>query len=240
MLADLHVHTALSPCADDEMTPNNIANMAVLSGLNAIAVTDHNSCRNVSAVIGAVVNAGLPLTVVPGIEASSMEEVHVVCLFPETGAALEFGAWIENGLPGVKNKPGIFGEQLIIDEKDNITGSLEHLLVAATSYGINEIVDKALSMGGVAYPAHVDREQNGIFTYLGYIPPDLNIKNVEISRNVNLESYIKARPDIEKFNHIRATDAHQLADIGEGAMELPLPPGADAAEIVGYLRQIHF
>ena len=116
---DLHIHSALSPCADDDMTPNNIVNMAILKKLDAIAVTDHNSCDNAEAIVKL---AGSQLIVVPGMEVETKEEVHVLCYFEDVDKLLDFGELIRTKLPSVANIPQIFGNQLIIDENDQIIG----------------------------------------------------------------------------------------------------------------------
>ena len=46
---DLHMHSCLSPCGDELMTPNNIVNMALIKGLDIIAVCDHNTARHLPA-----------------------------------------------------------------------------------------------------------------------------------------------------------------------------------------------
>ncbi|MDR1703142.1 MAG: PHP domain-containing protein, partial [Clostridiales bacterium] len=129
LLCDLHNHTALSPCAENDMTPNNIVNMAMLCELDAIAITDHNSAGNALAVIKAAEAIGAPLIVVPGMEAESSEEVHTVCLFPDMDKLTAFNEWISAGMPKIKNKPGIFGEQYIMDENDEIVGEHKPLLL---------------------------------------------------------------------------------------------------------------
>ena len=129
---DLHIHSALSPCGDEDMTPNNIANMAYLKGLDVIAVTDHNSCRNVSAVQKCGANAGV--TVIPGMEVETSEEVHMVCLFKSLNDAYEMEDYVTAHLPVIKNKPEIFGRQLVMDENDQITDIKENLLITATTF----------------------------------------------------------------------------------------------------------
>ena len=116
--ADLHMHTCLSPCGDDDMTPYNAVNLAKLLGYDMIAVTDHNSCLNCPAAVRAGEAAGL--VVVPGMELCTAEEIHNVCLFPSLDAATEFSDFVYDKMPDIINRPEIFGEQIITDEKDNI------------------------------------------------------------------------------------------------------------------------
>lgn len=235
---DFHIHTALSPCAENDMTPNNITNMAVLKELSAIAITDHNSAGNAAAVMEAAKNAGHSLVVIPGMEAESAEEIHVVCLFPKLERALKFGKYIADGLPQMKNRPDIFGEQLVMDEFDNVTSQCEQMLSTATMYGISEIAAKARELGGVAYPAHIDREYSGIISVLGHIPPELDINLVEISKRWEPEEYIKQNPELSKYKCMRSSDAHCLWDISERENYLEYDGPLSAEGIIGCLRDL--
>ena len=85
---DLHIHSVLSPCGDDDMTPCNIVGMSKLLGLDVIAITDHNSTGNAEAVMKC--GQAMGLTVVPGMELETREEVHVLMLFEDLSKANEF------------------------------------------------------------------------------------------------------------------------------------------------------
>lgn len=211
--ADLHVHTALSPCGDDDMTPNNIVNMALIKGLDLIAITDHNSCANVAAVIEAGRNKGL--MVIPGIEVQSKEEVHLICLFKKLENALEFGGLIYSSLSNISNNEDLFGQQLMMDASDNIVGKLEKLLLSSSTYSINEIFELVSKHDGICIPAHVDRSSYSIISNLGFIPPNLKVDAVEISKNSTLESTLEKMPFIKSYKHIISSDAHYLWDINE-------------------------
>ena len=141
---DLHIHSALSPCGDKDMTPNNIVNMSIIKGLDVIAVTDHNSCGNVRAVMEV---AGDRLLVIPGMEVETSEEVHVVCYFADIENAEKMGEYIKKHMSGVKNQEEIFGEQLYMDADDNVIGKEENLLVTATDLNIFRVVEKAKEFG---------------------------------------------------------------------------------------------
>ena len=210
---DLHVHTALSPCGDDDMTPNNIVNMALLKGLDIIAVTDHNSCANVEAVIDAGRNKGL--MVIPGIEVQSKEEVHLICLFKKIDQALEFGGLIYSSISNIPNNEELFGKQLIMDASDHITGKLEKLLLSSSTYSISEIFELTCKYGGMCIPAHIDRPAYSIISNLGFIPPDLKVDAVEISKNSKLETVLEKMPFIKYYKQIISSDAHYLYDISE-------------------------
>lgn len=211
---DFHIHSALSPCADNDMTPNNIVNMAALSGLNAIAVSDHNTIGNVRAAMEAGKNCGIE--VIPAMEVETAEEVHILTLFPNIQAAEYVASEVYKSLPDIKNRPDIFGEQIIMDSGDNITGYEEKLLISPTSLSINSLFGLVLSAGGLFIPAHVDRHSYSILTNLGFIPEELDIKNIEISKNVaDLDAYLDNRKDLKKYNVLRNSDAHYLQDIAQ-------------------------
>ena len=206
---DLHIHSALSPCGDKDMTPNNIVNMSIIKGLDIIAVTDHNSCGNVRAVMEV---AGDRLLVIPGMEVETSEEVHVVCYFPEIESAEAMEKYIREHMPKIKNKEEIFGEQLYMDSEDNIIGKEENLLVTATDLDIFEVVQKAKEFGGVAVPAHIDRSSYSVLSNLGFFPPELIVGSVEITA----KNRLKMQGEYEKkHNIISNSDAHYLEDIAE-------------------------
>jgi PHP family Zn ribbon phosphoesterase len=210
---DLHVHTALSPCGDEDMTPNNIVNMALLKGLDLIAITDHNSCANVEAVIDAGRNQGL--MVIPGIEVQSKEEVHLICLFKKLEGALEFGKLIYQSLPDVQNNEELFGRQLVINASDDIVGKADKLLLSSSSYSVNEIFELMSKYEGLCIPAHVDRSGYSIISNLGFIPPDLNVAAVEFSKKAVISDVLLKIPLLKSYRHIVSSDAHYLWDISE-------------------------
>ena len=152
---DLHIHSCLSPCGDDDMTPANIVGMAAVKGLDVIALTDHNSCRNCPAAMYHGEKYGV--TVIPGMELTTQEEVHVICLFPTLDDALRFDALIYEKLLPFPNREDIFGKQQIMDERDEVTGTVKNLLINATSISFDDVFPLVGSFQGIAYPAHVDK-----------------------------------------------------------------------------------
>lgn len=209
---DFHIHSALSPCGDKDMTPNNIVNMAMICGLDVIAVSDHNSIRNVKATMEAGEKAGI--SVLPAMEVETAEEVHILTLFPDIKAAEYVYDKVYKALPDIKNKPEIFGRQLIMDCFDNIVGEEEKLLVAPASVTLESLFELVSEASGLFIPAHVDRHSYSILTNLGFIPDNLNIKTIEISKAVtDLEAYMDDREDLKKFSIFRNSDAHYLEDI---------------------------
>lgn len=236
---DLHIHSALSPCADNEMTPNNIVNMAAIKELDVIAVTDHNSCKNALACIKAAENAGLDLIVIAGMEVETAEEIHVVCLFPTLSAAAAFDDFVTQNMPDIKNKAEIFGEQLIMDELDDITGTVDNMLITATKLDLHTVVSKARELSGVAIPAHIDRSSYSVLSSLGFIPPDLKIDLVEISKAANGSEFMEGKKRFlsgcDRF--LVSSDAHRLEDISEKGsfIEINCQIKPDATIIIQHL-----
>ncbi|RKD33188.1 PHP domain-containing protein [Thermohalobacter berrensis] len=209
---DLHIHSALSPCGDNEMTPNNIVNMAYLKGLDVIAVTDHNTMLNAKPVmeLGKEKN----ILVIPGIEVTTKEEVHVLCYFKELKSGMKFQDIIYDNLPNVKNNTEVFGKQLIFNKKDKVIGEVNKLLINSTNFSLSEIRDLAIKYGGVVVPAHIDKKAYSIISVLGFMPDNLKFNTVEISVNQDyslLDKFI----DIGNYNVIVNSDAHYLGDINE-------------------------
>lgn len=209
---DLHIHTALSPCGDDDMTPNNIVNMAVLKGLDVIAITDHNTCRNAAACIKCA--EGTDLLVLPGMEVESAEECHIVCIFPTLDAALKMEEQIKAHLPKIKNRPDIFGHQAVMDENDNIVEYEENLLVTATSLSVDKVVGLAFAFGGVAIPAHIDKSAYSVISNLGFIDDRWGFKTVEV-KDLSKADAIYEDKGLDRFAIIHSSDAHYLWDISE-------------------------
>lgn len=210
---DLHIHSALSPCSDDEMTPNNIVNMALIKELDFIAVTDHNSAENVEAAVRCA--AGKDIIVVPGMELETCEEVHLVCLFPSVETAWEMQQAVYNALPDRKNREDIFGRQLMMNAQDEVVGHLDKLLLVATALSVDEVFEMAARMGAVVIPAHVDRDSFSMLSNLGSVPEYLPIRYLEISRQAEGNGFKQNNPLVSGYDFLRSSDAHHLGDILE-------------------------
>ena len=213
---DLHIHTALSPCGDDDMTPFNVANMAKLNGLDVIAVTDHNSCSNCEAVMKA--GAEIGLTVIAGMELETSEEVHVVMLFPSIEKAKACESEVRAKMMPVKNRPEVFGNQLIMSETDEVVAEEELLLVTATGIGVYEVQSLAKKYDGVAFPAHIDRPSHGILEILGGLHADMGFKAVEISSSAT-DEFVREWLD-KGYVVVRNSDAHYLHMIASDENEV--------------------
>ena len=211
------------------MTPNNIVNMSIIKGLDVIAVTDHNSAGNIRAVEMA---AGDNILVVHGIEVETLEEVHVVCYFPSVSAAEEMERRIKNISTPIKNRPEIFGHQYYMNEMDEVVGEEENLLVAASGMSIYDVVENAKLLGGVAIPAHIDRDSYSVLSNLGFLPPDLSVSALEITKK-NREEMSKNYPD---FKIISNSDAHYLENISEREFFIDIK-GKTAQAIIDFFVQ---
>ncbi len=181
---DMHIHSVLSPCGDIDMTPNNIINMAYIKNLDVISITDHNTMLNVDAAIKIAEKRGI--IVVPGIEVTTREEVHVLCYFESLEYGMGFQKIIYEGLPNIKNKEEIFGEQLILDDNDKLKGTLDKLLINSTKYTIDQVYELVKKFNGVMIPAHIDKKSYSILSVLGFIPENLKIETVEITKKCDL------------------------------------------------------
>ena len=224
LAVDLHIHSALSPCADDEMTPCNIANMSILKGLDAIAVTDHNACDNVAAVMEA---AGDRLLVIPGMEVQTEEEVHILAYFRTLSDALSFSDEIRKHLPGIPNRPGLFGHQWIMDAGDKRRGEREDMLLTSTDLSLDETVAMIGEKGGAAVPAHVDRDSFSVLSQLGFMPRHLPFTAIEVSRG-------GINPLRDEWRILTSSDAHRLGDILERESFIDVPD-RDADSILDWI-----
>ncbi len=229
---DFHLHSCLSPCGDNDMTPHNIVNMALLSGLTAIALTDHNSCRNCPATAKVAAAAGL--TFLSGMELCTAEEAHVVCLFPTVEAALAFEAVVAPTLPPLPNRPDIFGDQLVCDEQDNVCDRHAPLLAAASSISVDDVSSLVKQHGGAAFPAHIDRPSLSVTAALGTLPP-LGFAVTEATHKADPLSLCEQYPEAKGKPMLLNSDAHYLEDIREAGAWLDLPNNS-AATILAALR----
>ena len=232
---DFHMHSCLSPCGSDDMTPYNLVNMAKICGLKIIALTDHNSTGNCRAAIQAGKDAGV--AVIPGMELNTAEEIHVICLFPDIDAADAFGAKIKENLPPIKNKPDIFGLQLYMDARDKILGAEENLLVMASFITIDEAPGLVRSFGGFCYPAHVDRQSFSITASFGIFPPELGFTCAEITPAGDETSAKQKYPELEKLRIIRSSDSHYLESMGE-ALDIIDLADCTAQSAVSYFQSL--
>ncbi len=219
MRYDFHLHSALSPCGDMDMTPNNIVNMAMLNGLDAIALSDHNATGNVAAAME--VGRSVGVKVIPAMEVATAEEVHILTLYPTLDAAEFVAKRVYEALPDILNQPEIFGQQALMNAQDEVVGYEEKLLINACRLSMEELFRLVTEAGGVFIPAHVDRHSYSVLTNLGFIPDDLDIRWIEVSRRVtDISAYLDSRPDLAHYSILQNSDAHYLEDIAQDGGEL--------------------
>jgi PHP family Zn ribbon phosphoesterase len=230
--ADLHVHTCLSPCADLSMGPRAIVEQAVRNRLDLIGVCDHNSSENAGAVMEAA--QGRQLRVLPGMEVTSKEEVHVLGLFDELEPALEWQTYVYAHLPG-ENDPEVFGLQPVVNAEHEVLGFNPRLLAGATELSVEQIVDGIRDRNGLAIAAHVDREAFGLLGQLGFVPTGLRLDALELSAHATAEQVRNCCPGHAAMGMVRASDAHSLEQIGQAATWFALGE-RDTGEIRKALR----
>ena len=207
---DLHIHSCLSPCGDDDNTPNNIAGMASLCGLNVVALTDHNTTDNCPAFFEAAKRYGI--IAIAGMELTTSEDIHVVCLFETLENAMAFGKKVKEYRIPYKNRPDIFGKQQILDGQDNIIGEEENLLINATLISVTDVPKLVGEFGGVCYPAHIDRQSNGIISILGTFPDSPHFSCIELHDGNNIDEYTQ-KYNLQNKKIIISSDAHNLCDM---------------------------
>jgi len=195
------------------MTPANIANMAMLNGLDVIALTDHNSCKNCPAIMKEAGRTGV--LVIPGMELTTQEEVHVICLFPSLEKAMEFDAYVYEHLMPIPNREDIFGRQLIYNENDEIQGNVEYLLSNSTDISFDYVYDIVTSYGGIMIPAHINKPSNSLLNNLGFIPPDSKFGCVEVADRSVIPELRKRHPYLNDCTFICNSDAHFLGKIND-------------------------
>ena len=210
---DLHVHSCLSPCADNDMTPNNIAGMATLGGLQIVALTDHNTVKNCPAFFTAAKRHGI--IPIAGMELTTAEDIHLVCLFEHLEDACRFGEAVEERRILLPNRTDIFGEQFIMDGEDEIVGEEENLLSNATTITVDEAPRLVHAFGGVCFPAHIDREANGLISTLGDFPIEHEFDGAELHDVRRTEEYRARYRALANIPIVSGSDAHYLWDIRE-------------------------
>ena len=205
IFSDTHIHSALSPCASHDMTPNNIVNRAVCNRLNLISVTDHNSVLNCRPVHECAKKSDLMF--IPGMELETSEEIHMICLFKDLDSAYEMQDYVWKRLPEIKNRKDIYGEQFVFDDRDNVIDEVDKLLLAPADIDVYSAIEIVNDLKGIIYPAHINRDSYSIITNLGSIPIDLNIEYVEATCNDMYNGIY------DKYQVIYSSDAHSLERI---------------------------
>ena len=200
------------------MSPLRIVRRSKKLKLDIIGICDHNSAENAGAAVRAAERS--PVTVLPGMEIASVEEVHVLALFENTDDVLAMQGFVYQHLPHASNDPHLFGDQVIANEFDDVLGFQERMLMTATDIPLHALVNKIHAYNGIAIASHVDRPSFGLYGQLGFIPPDIVLDAVELSPHISYEQAISQFPDIVQFPVISSSDAHHLDDIGRHGTQL--------------------
>ena len=213
---DLHLHTVLSPCGEVEMIPPLIVEQAKRLGLSGIAVTDHNSAENARAVMEA--GQQVDLTVLPGMEVQTREEVHLICLFDTWEQDLGWQEEVYAHLPPLKNRAETFGPQFVVDAEGEFVRENDRLLLTSTSWSVEEVASRVRALGGLCIPAHVDRPSFSLIANLGFVPPGLNFEALELSRLTEPSEATRRFPQLIGYPLIVSGDAHQLSEMQSRTM----------------------
>lgn len=217
--ADLHLHSCLSPCGDLSMSPRTIAKILADRGIALAALTDHNSALNCPAFAEACMRCGIaPLF---GIEAQTREECHVLCLFADIEKALALGDELYALMPPVMNIPEKMGDQVWVDENDDIMGEVDKYLVASADIGLEALADRVIGEGGLVIPAHVDRPYFSLTSQLGFVP-DGPWTALEVTRMPDNSAPDTVLPDTRGYPLITSSDAHYPEHVGRRAFDLDI------------------
>jgi 3',5'-nucleoside bisphosphate phosphatase len=222
-LADLHIHTVLSACAEVEMIPPLIIDRARRMGLSLIAIADHNTSENAEAVIQAA--AGTGVHVLPGMEVQSREEVHLLCLFDGVDQCKRWECKVSGRLPGLANRPELFGYQFVVDARGDLVRTDKRFLAGAVDLGLEEIICEVRAAGGIVIPAHVDRPSFSILSNLGAIPEGLDVPALEVTRRFVPRVGLGKWPQLHKWPLIVNGDAHRLDEIENRTLFKIAAPG---------------
>ncbi|MDA8171221.1 MAG: PHP domain-containing protein [Nitrospiraceae bacterium] len=228
--ADLHIHSCLSPCAELDMTPKRIIQRALAGGLDIIAIADHNSCENLEPALRLAGKMGI--TLLAAMEVASAEEVHVLALFDSLQAALGMQEKVYASLPAdLENDPAFWGEQVVVNEAEEVLGFNSRLLAGATGMPLNALVEAIHALGGLAIASHVDRESFSVISQLGFIPPGVRFDALEVSGGKGVP------PCVEEAGlaAVSSSDAHRLEDVGKKKTRFLLD-GASFSEIASALK----
>lgn len=216
---DLHIHTCLSPCGDLDMHPRALVDAACARHLDIIAICDHNSCENVGYVMRAA--SGTGLTVLPGMEVTSQEEVHIVALFENEEKACQLQEHVYAHLHGTNNED-VFGVQAVVNELGEVESLNERLLIGATDIPLQDMLAYIHALEGLAIASHIDREAFGIIGQLGFVPPDMHFDALEISAMRGIAGGRARYPELRTFPFITSSDAHYLKDIARATVKMHL------------------
>ncbi|NLN39405.1 MAG: PHP domain-containing protein [Smithella sp.] len=222
---DLHIHTCLSPCAELDMHPQTIVQKALEKKIDMIAVSDHNASANARFVMAAA--AGKPLEVIPAMEITTSEEVHLLALFRRLLDLEQMQVIIDEHLFG-ENDEERFGLQAIVNELGEVEGFNNQLLIGATDLPIDDVIAEIHRLDGLAIAAHIDRESFSVLSQLGFIDDGWRLDALEISKRTGLKRGRTQYPQLQHYPFITSSDAHFVDDIGTSMTRIMMEtPGFD-------------
>lgn len=210
--ADLHIHTLLSPCGELSMSPVNIINMAIRKKLDIIGISDHNTTRQSTLVRMLAEKKGL--FVLRGAEITTREEVHCLAFFEDNDTILRFQELLDEHLPNIPNNPLLFGDQIAVDENENIIYTEKKLLTNAVNLSLEELEAWVHGNDGIFIPAHIDRMKNSLFSQLGFLPENLKADALEVSKKSSPDLFMKSHPEVSNYTLIINSDSHFPESIG--------------------------
>lgn len=230
LLADFHIHTLLSPCAEIEMTPHHIIMRAAQYGVDAVAITDHNASANAAAAVEAAKSYGVK--VFPGMEVECREEAHIVVLFDTLEQLAAWQKIVDANMSGLKNNAERFGAQFIVDDDDNFIAEEERMLLGPLKLPAAEVIQKVNAMGGMAIAAHVDRPSYSLLMQLGFLPSDMGLAAAEISyAGIRELKEQKLKLALGGLNYVTDSDAHMMDSFINGPKNLITVKSLTVAEL---------
>ena len=223
--ADLHIHTCLSPCGSLEMSPRRIIARACERGMQVIAITDHNSTRNVQVCMEC--GAAADIMVIPGCEVNTQEEVHCLCYFPHLEALHLFQEYLDRQIIDIPHDPERFGYQVAVDADEQILFEESRSLFTGISDGIEALEKVVHRYGGLFVPAHIDRQVYGILSQLGFIPQELSCDALELSRQTTPDAFVSSHPELEEevFYRIPMLTVSRISDLCTPVFRWRMPGG---------------
>lgn len=214
-IADLHNHTLLSPCGSLEMTPKAIVKRAKELGIDILGIADHNTTKHVALIKQLADKEGI--FILQGVEVNTKEEVHCLCFFPSSTELDKFQRYIDRYIPNIPNRPGLFGDQVQINEEEEIIYEEKRLLLSAIDQSIEEVSTEVHRLGGLFIPAHINRKLYGLCTQLGFLPPWLDIDALEVHPDMPAPKLLP-----ENVLILQNSDAHHPDEMGQRTNQLDI------------------
>lgn len=210
---DLHIHTVLSPCGDLEMSPVNIVKKAKERGIDIIGISDHNSTLHAPLINELA--AKEKIVVMMGAEVTTKEEVHCLCFFETEEKLAVFQKYLETYLPHIANDNEKFGYQVVVNKEEEIVEEVEWLLITGINQSIDQLEKKVHELDGLFIPAHINKMQNSVISQLGFLPFDLNVDAIEITRHISKKTFLEKNTYLKDKTFIKSSDAHCIDLVGD-------------------------